>query len=192
MRTHAVPSLDIRPATVADMAAIAAIYAPFVEAGTATFELDLPSSAEMAQRFAAITAAGYPYLAAGLGGRVVAFAYAAQFRVRPAFRYTVENSIYVASDQQRLGVGGHLLNALIDECTGRGFRQMVAVIGDSPVQGASIRLHERAGFAAAGQLDGVGFKHGQWLDVVMMQRGLGEGSRTASPGSPLVTPHARR
>lgn len=184
MRTHAVPSLKIRPATVAGMEAITAIYAACVEAGTATFELDTPSSAEMARRFAAITAAGYPYLSAELDGRVVAFAYAAQFRSRPAFRYTVENSIYVASDQQRLGVGGQLLNALIDDCTVRGFRQMVAVIGDSPVQGASIRLHERAGFAAAGQLDAVGFKLGRWLDIVFMQRVLGEGSRTAPPGSP--------
>jgi L-amino acid N-acyltransferase YncA len=171
----------IRRATPSDAAAIAAIYAVFVEAGTATFELAPPSAAEMAQRFTAITAAGYPYLVAEHEGRVVAFAYAAQFRPRPAFRHTVENSIYVAADQQRLGVGGRLLEALIDECAARGFRQMVAVIGDSPVQGASIRLHERAGFVTVGQLDAVGFKLGRWLDIVMMQRELGNGSRTAPP-----------
>ncbi len=163
------------------MEAIAAIYAAFVEAGTATFELAPPAQEEMAQRFAAFTEAGYPYLVAEHEDRVVAFAYAAQFRPRPAFRHTVENSIYVASDQQRLGMGGRLLEALIDECAARGFRQMVAVIGDSPVQGASIRLHERAGFVAAGQLDAVGFKLGRWLDVVLMQRGLGDGSRSAPP-----------
>jgi phosphinothricin acetyltransferase len=165
--------LIVRPARVADMAAAAAIYRPAVEDGTASFELTAPDAAEMAVRFAAITAGGYPYLAAERDGRLAGFAYANTFRSRPAFRPTVENSVYVAEDVHGQGIGGTLLRALIEACAAAGFRQMIAVIGDSPRQTASIWLHERCGFVHAGRLPDVGYKNGEWLDIVFMQRALG-------------------
>ncbi len=165
--------LIVRPARVEDMAAVAGIYRPSVEGGTASFELEAPDEAEMAARFQAITRAGYPYLAVERDGRLAGFAYANSFRSRPAFRLTVENSVYVAKDAQGQGVGRVLLDALIEASAAAGFRQMIAVIGDSPRQTASIRLHERCGFASAGRLPAVGCKNGEWLDIVFMQRALG-------------------
>lgn len=165
--------LIVRPARVEDMAAAAEIYRPAVEFGTASFELTAPDAAEMAARFAAIEGAGYPYLAAERDGRLAGFAYANTFRSRPAFRPTVENSVYVAREAQGQGIGRTLLQALVEACSAAGFRQMIAVIGDSPRQAASIRLHERCGFVHAGRLPAVGYKNGEWLDIVFMQRALG-------------------
>lgn len=171
---------SIRPATPADIPAITAIYAHAVLHGTASWELDPPDGAEMLKRFEAIAAGGYPYLAAETEGRLMGYAYTSAYRPRPAYRSTVENSIYIAPDAQGRGVGRALLAALMDECTARGFRQMIAVIGDGT--GASIgsrRLHERAGFRLIGVAERVGFKQGRWLDQMLMQKELGEGDRAA-------------
>lgn len=166
--------ITVRPATVADIPAITAIYEPAVRTGTASFELEAPDGAEMARRFQAIQAGGYPYLVAEEDGRVLGYAYAGAYRPRPAYRHTVENSIYVAPDVQRRGVGKILLEALVKDCEARGFRQMIAVIGDS-AQEPSIALHMALGFRLVGVAEAVGFKHGRFLDQVLMQRALGKG-----------------
>jgi L-amino acid N-acyltransferase YncA len=176
-------SATIRAAGGGDIAAITAIYRPAVLTGTASFELDPPEEAEMLRRFHAIVDAGYPYLVAELEGRVTGYAYANAYRPRPAYRFTVEDSVYVAPDLQGRGVGGALLSALIAACTLAGFRLMVAVIGDAS-QHASIALHRRAGFAPSGTLHAVGYKFGRWLDTVVMELPLGEGSRSAPKERP--------
>lgn len=168
------PKILIRPVTPDDAGAIAAIYAPAVTAGTATFELEPPSIAEMARRIGDLQAAGFPYLVGECDGTIAGYAYAAAFRARPAYRFTVENSIYIAQGRQRSGLGRALLTQLIDACAARGFRQMIAVIGDSSQQAASIAFHAQMGFRTIGTLDAVGFKFGRWLDSVYMQRALGE------------------
>jgi phosphinothricin acetyltransferase len=165
----------VRPSLDADLPAIAAIYAHAVVHGTASFELEPPGEAEMARRRAAILEGGFPYIVAEVDGVVAAYAYAGPYRPRPAYRFTVEDSIYVAPDRQGRGVGRALLAALIETCEGAGFRQMVAVIGDSASRG-SIRLHEAMGFRRSGLLEAIGWKHGRWLDGVLMQRVLGEGA----------------
>ena len=169
--------LVIRPATPADIPAIARIYAFAVTHGTASFEIEAPDEAEMARRQRALIDGGFPYLAAELEGRLLGYAYAGEYRARPAYRYTVEDSVYVDAGAQRRGVGRALLDRLIAESTGLGFRQMIAVIGDS-AQTASIELHRAAGFRMIGTLDNVGYKFGRWLDSVMMQRALGPGATT--------------
>jgi L-amino acid N-acyltransferase YncA len=171
------PELLIRPAAADDVAAIARIYAHAVRFGTASFELDPPDETEMAQRQRAILEAGYPYLVAQADGAVLGYAYAGPYRARPAYRWSVENSVYVAAEAMRRGIGGALLDALIAEAERRGFRQMIAVIGDS-AQTPSIALHRAAGFRLIGTLEAVGFKHGRWLDTVLMQRPLGPGATT--------------
>jgi L-amino acid N-acyltransferase YncA len=171
-------AMHIRPASPSDVPAITRIYAQSVINGTATFELEPPSEAEMAARMAQIREGGYPYLAAELDGAFAGYAYAGAYRIRPAYRFTVENSLYVAPAAQRRGVGRSLLDALIEACGKAGFRQMVAVIGDSANQAASVALHKAAGFHTVGTLDHVGFKHGRWLDSLLMQRALGNGAET--------------
>lgn len=175
--------IRVRSARLEDIPAITAIYRPAVVSGTASFELEPPSEDEMRRRFEAITSAGYPYFVAERDGLVVGYGYANAFRPRPAYRFSVENSVYVAPDQQRQGVGRALLVALIDACTAQGFRQMIAVIGDSG-QRASIALHRALGFTFCGTVHSVGYKHGRWLDTVMMQRSLGDGDRTPPPEAP--------
>jgi phosphinothricin acetyltransferase len=173
---------EIRPATAADIPAIAAIYGHAVRHGTASWELEAPDEAELLKRFEAIGAGGYPYLVVERDGRVLGYAYASAYRPRPAYRATVENSIYIAPDAQGEGAGGALLAALMEACASRGFRQMIAVIGDGT--GASVgsrRLHERAGFRLIGVAEKVGFKHGRWLDQMLMQKELGDGDRTPPP-----------
>ncbi|HEY0223912.1 MAG TPA: GNAT family N-acetyltransferase [Pseudolabrys sp.] len=169
---------SIRPANLSDIAAITGIYAPAVEHGTASFELTPPDEAEMARRMDNLTRDGFPYIVAELEGVLAGYAYAASYRVRPAYRLTVENSVYIAPGMQRRGIGRALLTALIEACEARGYRQMIAVIGDSPQQAPSIGLHEALGFRHVGILENVGFKHGRWLDSVLMQRALGAGSTT--------------
>ena len=176
-------TVAIRPARTADIPAITRIYAHAVEHGTASFELTPPDEAEMTRRMIDLLRDGFPYLAAETGGVLAGYAYAGPYRARPAYRYTVENSVYIAHDRHRHGVGRALLAALIEACATRGFRQMIAVIGDSRRQAASIRLHEALGFRHVGILEDVGFKHGRWLDSVLMQRPLGPGS-TKEPGRP--------
>jgi phosphinothricin acetyltransferase len=168
----------LRPATPADIPGIAAIYRPAVLTGTASFELEPPSDAEMLRRFEAITGAGYPYFIAEIDGRVAGYAYASAYRTRPGYRFTVENSVYVAADAQGKGVGRALLAALIPACTAQGFRLMVAIIGDS-ANFASITLHRRAGFTFCGTIHSVGYKFGRWLDSVVMELPLGEGDTSA-------------
>jgi phosphinothricin acetyltransferase len=169
---------NIRAATQADVAAITAIYRPAVLTGTASFELVPPDEAEMLRRFKAITEGGYPYFVAEIDGRVAGYAYANAYRTRPAYRFTVENSVYLAPDMQGKGIGRALLSKLVDACTAQGFRLMIAIIGDS-AQYASIALHRRQGFTFCGTIHSVGYKFGRWLDSVIMELPLGEGDRTA-------------
>jgi phosphinothricin acetyltransferase len=169
--------IEVRPAVPADVAIITRIYADAVQRGTATFELEPPDEAEMARRFAGLTAGGFPYLVAEVAGAVAGYAYAGPYRDRPAYRLTVEDSIYIAPEQQGRGIGRALIERLIVEAEQRGFRQMIAVIGDSR-QPASIALHAATGFRMIGTFEAVGFKFGQWLDTVLMQRPLGAGAKT--------------
>jgi phosphinothricin acetyltransferase len=171
---------EIRPTTEADLPAITAIYQQAVREGTATFELEPPDLAEMTRRYRALVDGGYPYFVAILDGRVAGYAYAGAYRPRPAYRFTVENSIYLDPAFHRRGVGSLLLERLVAECEARGFRQMIAVIGDSANAG-SIGVHTRCGFQMIGTHPNVGLKFGRWLDTVMMQRDLGEGASTV-PG----------
>jgi L-amino acid N-acyltransferase YncA len=168
----------LRAATAADVAAIAAVYRPAVLRGTASFELQPPDEAEMLRRFTSITGAGFPYFVAILEGRVVGYAYVNAYRTRPAYRFTVENSVYIAPEAQGNGIGTLLLNALIKASTAKGYRLMVAVIGDSRNQ-ASITLHRNAGFTFCGTIHAVGYKFGRWLDSVIMELPLGEGDTSA-------------
>jgi phosphinothricin acetyltransferase len=168
-------SLLIRASVEADIPAIAAIYADAVINGTASFELDPPNVEEMARRRDAVLAGGFPHLVAERQGRLAGCAYASAYRTRPAYRFTVEDSVYVAAGQQGQGVGRALLSALIADCEARDFRLMVAVIGDS-ASTASIRLHEALGFTHVGVLEPIGYKHGRWLATVLMQRVLGPGA----------------
>ena len=170
-------SLDIRPAEEADLPFITEIYEHAVRFGTATFELVPPDLAEMARRYRALVDGGFPYFVATTAGRVVGYAYAGAYRPRPAYRFTVENSIYLQPAIHRRGIGLQLLQRLIIECEARGYRQMIAVIGDSANAG-SIGVHTKTGFTLIGTHPNVGLKFGRWLDTVMMQRSLGEGAST--------------
>jgi L-amino acid N-acyltransferase YncA len=170
-------SPEIRPATEADLPFVTEIYAHAVLQGTATFELDPPDLAEMTRRFRALMDGGFPYLVAALDGIVAGYAYAGAYRPRPAYRFTVENSIYLQPAIRRRGVGMKLMRQLIEECETRGYRQMIAVIGDSANAG-SIGLHSACGFQMIGTHPNVGLKFGRWLDTVMMQLALGEGAST--------------
>jgi len=168
----------IRPAKITDIPAITRIYAQAVEHGTASFELTPPGQAEMTRRLHDLTTKGFPYLVAEIDGVLAGYAYAGLYRSRPAYRLTVEDSVYIAPDLQRRGIGRALLAALIDAAEVRGFRQMIAVIGDPTKQAASIGLHEALGFRHVGMLENVGFKHGRWLDSLLMQRELGNGAKS--------------
>jgi len=171
--------IPIRPAAAHDIAAITDIYADAVRHGTASFEIDPPGPDEMMLRFEALGAGGFPYLVAELKGAVVGYAYAGPYRARPAYRFTVEDSIYLAASARRRGIGRALLARLIEDAQRRGFRQMIAVIGDSD-QPASIALHAAAGFRLIGTFAAVGYKFDRWLDSVLMQRPLGDGATSAS------------
>ncbi|WP_043830127.1 GNAT family N-acetyltransferase [Muricoccus aerilatus] len=168
----------IRDSRPEDVTAIAAIYAHWVENGRASFELSPPSEEEMAARREAILAGGYPHLVAtDEAGAVLGYAYASAYRPRPAYRHTVENSVYVAPGATRGSTGRALLEALIARCEAADFRLMVAVIGDS-ANAPSIRLHEALGFRHAGVIPSIGWKHEMWLDTVLMTRPLGPGDTT--------------
>jgi L-amino acid N-acyltransferase YncA len=170
-------SAEIRAASAADLPAITEIYEHAVRYGTATFELIPPDLTEMTRRFGALIDGGFPYLVAALEGRVIGYAYAGAYRPRPAYRFTVENSVYLQPAIHRRGIGLQLLQRLIAESEQRGYRQMIAVIGDSANAG-SIGVHARCGFQMIGTHPDVGFKFGRWLDTVMMQRALGDGGNT--------------
>jgi len=170
-------SPEIRPATEADLSFVTKIYAHAVLHGTATFELTPPDLAEMTRRYRVLMDGAFPYLVAVLDGIVVGYAYAGAYRPRPAYRFTVENSIYLDPAIHRRGIGMKLMRRLIDDCETRGYRQMIAVIGDSANAG-SIGLHSACGFQMIGTHPNVGLKFGRWLDTVMMQLALGEGATT--------------
>ena len=170
-------SHEIRPATEADLPFVTKIYAHAVLHGTATFELTPPDLAEMTRRYRVLMDGAFPYLVAVLDGIVVGYAYAGAYRPRPAYRFTVENSIYLDPAIHRRGIGMKLMRRLIDDCETRGYRQMIAVIGDSANAG-SIGMHRACGFQMIGTHPNVGLKFGRWLDTVMMQLALGEGATT--------------
>ena len=173
----------IEPATLADAAAVAAIYAHHVRHGTASFETAPPDAAEMAARMGKVLDAGAPWLVArDAAGEVIGYAYASQFRDRPAYRYACENSVYIRDDRRGEGVGRALLALLIDAAERAGFRQMIAVIGGA--EPASIRLHAGCGFVEAGRMRGVGRKAGRWLDTLYMQRPLARGDETPPDQEP--------
>jgi L-amino acid N-acyltransferase YncA len=167
----------IRPATVLDIPAITSIYAHHVKHGLATFEEVPPDETEMATRFEEISGRKLPYFVAILDGEPVGFAYASSYRTRSAYRFTLEDSVYLKSDATGRGLGKLLLSRVIEEATSLGFRQIIAVIGDSAHR-PSIRLHEALAFKHAGLLSAVGFKHSRWVDTVLMQRALGDGDVT--------------
>jgi len=170
--------LDIRQAQLADLDQITAIYADAVLHGTASYELDPPSRAEMERRFSDLVGGGYPYIVAAQGDRLAGYAYAGPFRPRPAYRFIVEDSVYVAAWAKGRGVGMTLLRDLIGRAEELGFRQMIAVIGDGSAESASVRLHERVGFRHCGRLEGSGYKLGRWLDTIFMQLSMNGGSQT--------------
>ena len=173
--------LLIRDSRDDDVPAIQAVYAHHVRHGTGTFELDPPTVEDMRARRAEVLKNGFPYLVAEDGDRVLGYAYANWFRMRPAYRFTVEDSIYVADDARGRGVGRALLEALAVRCEQAGCRQLLAIIGDSANTG-SIALHARCGFRSAGTMRATGWKHGRWLDTVIMQRELGASDREPPAG----------
>lgn len=173
-------TIQIIPAAPEHLPAITAIYAHEVATGTATFELEPPGLAEMTRRYEALIAGGYPYIVAIREDVVVGYAYAGSYRPRPAYRFTVENSVYLDTAARGQRIGSRLLQALIGESETRGYRLMVAVLGDS-ANTASIGVHRAAGFRHVGTFRNVGLKFGRWLDTVMMERALGEGAATVPP-----------
>ena len=182
-------NIAIRAATVADLDRITEIYADAVVHGTASYELEPPSRAEMGSRFDNLTAGGFPYLVAEKNGAVLGYAYAGPFRPRPAYRFVIEDSVYVAPEAKGQGVGSLLMRALIETARAAGFRQIIAVIGDGHADSASVRLHEKIGFRHSGRLEGSGYKHGRWLDTVFMQLPLNGGA--ALPPDPDSLPERR-
>ena len=171
-------ALLIRPSTSADLAAITAIYAWNVHHGTGTFELDAPDAAEMARRRDDVLSKGLPWLVAQRDAAIVGYAYANHFRPRLAYRFCLEDSLYLAAEAQGQGIGRLLLAELLARCEAAGARQMLAVIGDSTNLG-SIAVHRTLGFEHTGTMTAAGWKFGRWLDVVIMQKSLGTGASTA-------------
>ncbi|MCG8271709.1 N-acetyltransferase family protein [Aquamicrobium sp. NLF2-7] len=168
----------IRTATPDDLASITEIYRDAVLNGTATYELEPPSLEEMQGRFEALRASGYPFLVAtDDNGTVLGYAYAGPFRARPAYRFIVEDSIYISPEAKGRGLGTALMRELIEEVRELGFRQFVAVIGDGTPDSPSVRLHEKLGFRHTGKLEGSGYKHGRWLDTAFMQLEMNGGAK---------------
>ncbi len=167
----------MRPALPDDIPAVHAIYSHHVLQGLASFEEQPPSAAELRRRYEEVVSQKLPYLVADYGGTVAGYGYCAPYRTRSAYRYALEDSVYVHPDAQGRGVGRALLAALIRQCEALGYRQLIAVIGDS-AHAASIGLHEAQGFLRVGTLRSVGFKLGRWVDSVIMQRPLGSGDAT--------------
>lgn len=176
---------NIRPAGEADIERITEIYADAVINGTATYELEPPSADEMMTRFRVLMESRYPYLVYEEAGNLLGYAYAGPFRARPAYRFIVEDSIYLAPEAKGRGIGSVLLKALIDECQRLGFRQFVAVIGDGSATSASVKLHEKLGLSHCGVLVGSGYKHERWLDTAFMQLALNGGRETAPDANSL-------
>ena len=169
--------VEIRPATPDDLAAVQAIYAHHVLKGLASFEEVPPPREEIARRYREVTGQGLPWIIAQYGDRIAGYGYCALYRSRSAYRYSLEDSIYVHHEMHGRGIGSALLDELIGRCEALGYRQLIAVIGDS-ANAASIRLHAAAGFLRAGTLRSAGFKFDRWVDSVIMQRPLGPGDAT--------------
>jgi phosphinothricin acetyltransferase len=165
------PAVVIRPATASDLDTVAAVYAHYVHHTVITFDETPRSTADWADRLADLTARGLPFLVAELSGAVAGFAYAAPWRVKPAYRHSVEDTVYLAPGATGRGLGTALLEAVVEGCERAGVRQMIAVIADTGDE-ASRALHRRTGFTDAGRLVGVGRKHGRWIDTHLMQRTL--------------------
>lgn len=178
--TRGPAGVTIRPSTASDIAAVTAIYAWNVAHGTGTFELEAPDAAEMARRHADVLSKGLPWLVAEQAGAVCGYAYANHFRPRRAYRFCLEDSIYLAEAAQGQGIGRLLLAELMARCEALGARQLLAVIGDADNAG-SIGVHRSLGFEHTGVLRAAGWKFGRWLDVVLMQRSLGDGNHTSPP-----------
>ena len=189
MATPQSAEFTIRPATAGDLAAITEIYAHAVREGTASYELEPPSLFDMTGRFEALRIGGFPYLVAQDEAGVLGYAYAGPFRPRPAYRFIVEDSIYIAPAAKGRGVGRALLARLIEDVKALGFRQIIAVIGDGHEGSASVKLHRAMGFSDGGRLTGSGFKHGRWLDTVFMQLAVNGGN--AVPPDPQSMPERR-
>lgn len=180
---------NTRTVTVADLGRITDIYADAVRHGTASYELEPPSRPDMEARFAALADNGFPYILAEEKGAILGYAYAGPFRPRLAYRFVLEDSIYVAPEAKGRGVGKLLLQALIGEAKRLGYRQIVAVIGDGTPESPSVRLHEKLGFRHSGRLEGTGYKQGRWLDTAFMQLALNGGA--AAPPDPQSFPERR-
>lgn len=176
-------TVTIRDCRDDDLPAVTAIYARQVRDGTGSFEITPPDRAELARRRGDVIAKGLPYLVAESDGEVIGFAYAQPHKPRAAYVHTVESSVYVVETGRRSGVGRRLMETLIRRCGQAGKRQMVAVVGDSE-NAASIALHEAVGFHRVGRFESVGFKHGRWLDIVLMQRSLGDGAKSPPADTP--------
>ena len=166
----------LRDAEPSDLEAITEIYRESVENGVASYELNPPDLAEMTRRFTALKDQGYPYIIAEEDKALLGYAYAGAYRTRPAYRWTVEDSIYLPEASRGRGIGRALLGELIERCTGLGFRRMIGIIGGG--HPASVALHKALGFEHAGTLHATGFKHGRWLDTVIVQLALGDGQET--------------
>ncbi len=173
--------IAIRACEESDMGAVTEIYRHHVLNSPATFELDPPSLQEMLARRRTIVDGGFIYLVAEREAEIVGYAYVSTYRARPAYRFTVENSVYIRPGYERRGLGRMLMQALLEECEKKPIRQVVAVIGDS-ANAASIELHRDLGFAMIGTFRSVGYKFGRWLDSVLMQKEIGEGDRLKPPG----------
>ena len=176
MNPEATRAPFIRPARPADIAEIAAIYADAVVNGTASYELDPPTLDEMRSRYRTLADGGFPYFVAESDGSLAGYAYAGPFRPRPAYRFVVEDSVYVAPHAKGRGIGRTLMQRLLAETQAQGFRQIIAVIGDGKPDSPSVRLHEALGFHHCGRLEGSGYKHGRWLDTFFMQLALNGGN----------------
>ena len=181
MAEHMSRHILIRRTGEADLAAVTAIYAEAVSTGIGSYELEAPDVAEMTRRWQSRISAGYPHIVAVMDDVVVGFSYCGRFRTRPAYRFLVEDSIFVASGARSMGVGRALLAALITLCEDKGYRQMIALIAGGGENLPSVGLHTRLGFHQVGVIEGCAYKHGRWIDTVVMQRALGEGRNSASP-----------
>jgi L-amino acid N-acyltransferase YncA len=169
--------ITVRPCENGDIPSVTRIYAHHVLHGLASFEVEPPSESDMRQRRRDVVGRGFPYLVAEYAGEIVGYAYASPYRLRPAYRYTAENSVYLDPEWTGKGIGRELLSALLSECEARRLRQIVAVIGDS-ANSASIGLHRSLGFVMVGTIRSAGYKFGRWVDSVLMQRALGAGDST--------------
>lgn len=168
--------MNIRRATLDDIADMTSIYEHAVLYGTGSYELEPPEEAELTRRFEHVTGNGFPWFVADNGGVVLGYAYASPFRTRPAYRWMIEDSVYVAPEAKGKGIGKALLQTLLRECEKLGFHQMAAVIGDGEGNRGSVALHESLGFKHSGTIEASGFKHGRWINTVIMQIGLNGGA----------------